>query len=96
MTILISVLAMALAVSGGLAVSLVRRYGGRVASLLATGYVELFRGTPVLLQLYVLYNMANLDRERRDFSSGAELYEATASLAQRICECADKWRQHHV
>jgi hypothetical protein len=28
--------------------------------------------------------MANLDRERRDFSSGAELYEATASLAQRI------------
>ena len=36
------------------------------------------------LQLYVLYNMANLDRERRNFSSGAELYEATASLAQRI------------
>lgn len=36
------------------------------------------------LQLYVLYNIANLDRERKDFSSGAELYEATASLAQRI------------
>jgi tetratricopeptide (TPR) repeat protein len=36
------------------------------------------------LQLYALYNMANVDREQRDFSSGAELYEATASLAQRI------------
>ncbi|HJQ21628.1 MAG TPA: AAA family ATPase [Gemmatimonadaceae bacterium] len=36
------------------------------------------------LQLYVLYNMANLDRERGDFVSGAEVYEATASLAQRI------------
>ncbi len=36
------------------------------------------------LQLYALYNMANVDREQRDFLSGAELYEATASLAQRI------------
>ena len=32
------------------------------------------------LQLYALYNMANLDRELKEFSSGAELYEATASL----------------
>src|SRR5262249_47503403 len=32
-----------------------RRYGSRPARIAATGYVELFRGTPVLLQLYVLY-----------------------------------------
>ena len=54
-TIVISVLSMALAVAGGLGLSLARRYGSRVAALAATGYVELFRGTPVLLQLYVLY-----------------------------------------
>ena len=54
-TIVISVLAMALAVAGGLVLSVARRYGG--AALRAAGgtYVELFRGTPVLLQLYVLY-----------------------------------------
>jgi polar amino acid transport system substrate-binding protein len=54
-TVVISVLAMALAVAGGLGLSLARRYGSRAAGALATGYVELFRGTPVLLQLYVLY-----------------------------------------
>jgi polar amino acid transport system substrate-binding protein len=55
MTLVISALAMALAVSGGLVLSLARRDGGRVAKAIATGYVEVFRGTPVLLQLYVLY-----------------------------------------
>jgi polar amino acid transport system substrate-binding protein len=54
-TVVISMLAMALAVAGGLGLSLARRYGSRAAGALATGYVELFRGTPVLLQLYVLY-----------------------------------------
>jgi polar amino acid transport system substrate-binding protein len=54
-TVVISVLSMALAVLGGLALSLMRRYGGRMLRLSAGGYVELFRGTPVLLQLYVLY-----------------------------------------
>jgi polar amino acid transport system substrate-binding protein len=54
-TVVISVLSMALAVLGGLGLSVLRRYGGPVARALAGGYVELFRGTPVLLQLYVLY-----------------------------------------
>jgi tetratricopeptide (TPR) repeat protein len=36
------------------------------------------------LQLYALFNMANLDRETKQFESGAALYEACASLAQRI------------
>jgi len=54
-TIVISTLAMAIAVLGGLVLSLARRYGGRAARILSVGYVELFRGTPVLLQLYVLY-----------------------------------------
>jgi polar amino acid transport system substrate-binding protein len=54
-TIVISVLAMLLAVAGGLVLSLARRYGGAVLRALAIGYVEVFRGTPVLLQLYVIY-----------------------------------------
>ena len=36
------------------------------------------------IQLYALYNMAVLEWENRAWESGAELYEATASLAQRI------------
>ncbi len=54
-TIVISTLAMALAVAGGLALSIARRYGSRALAAAATAYVEVFRGTPVLLQLYVLY-----------------------------------------
>jgi hypothetical protein len=36
------------------------------------------------LQLYALYNMASIEWETQQLESGAELYEATASLAQRI------------
>jgi polar amino acid transport system substrate-binding protein len=54
-TVVISVLAMALAVAGGLVLSIMRRYGGPVLAAIGGTYVEVFRGTPVLLQLYVLY-----------------------------------------
>src|SRR5262249_14573865 len=54
-TVVISVLSMALAGLGGLALSLMPPHGGPGVGLAAGGYVELFRGTPVLLQLYVLY-----------------------------------------
>jgi tetratricopeptide (TPR) repeat protein/GGDEF domain-containing protein len=36
------------------------------------------------MQLYALYNLANLDYELRLFASAAELYEASVSLARRI------------
>ena len=36
------------------------------------------------IQLYALYNMANVEWEHSGWEAGAELYEATASLAQRI------------
>lgn len=54
-TIVISSLAMVVAVCGGLLLSLARRYGGALLRSSAGLYVEVFRGTPVLLQLYVLY-----------------------------------------
>jgi polar amino acid transport system substrate-binding protein len=53
-TIAISAAAMALAVVLGLALALARHALPRLG-LLATAYVELFRGTPVLLQLFVIY-----------------------------------------
>lgn len=36
------------------------------------------------LQLYALYNLAHLERERTEFMSASELYEVAVSLAQRI------------
>jgi len=36
------------------------------------------------LQLYALFSMAGLERERGDYASAAELYEATSSLAKRV------------
>jgi polar amino acid transport system substrate-binding protein len=55
LTLVVSTLAMALAVIGGLGLCLVRRYAGPMPRALAGAYVEVFRGTPVLLQLYVIY-----------------------------------------
>jgi polar amino acid transport system substrate-binding protein len=54
-TVVISSLAMMVAVTVGLLLSVMRRYGGRATAAAASVYIELFRGTPVLLQLYVLY-----------------------------------------
>ncbi len=54
-TVLVSTLAMLLAVVGGLVLSVARRYGGPIVAAAAGVYIELLRGTPVLLQLYVLY-----------------------------------------
>jgi polar amino acid transport system substrate-binding protein len=53
-TLLLSLAAMALAAPFGLALALVRLESRRFAPL-ATIYVEVVRGTPVLLQLYLLY-----------------------------------------
>jgi polar amino acid transport system substrate-binding protein len=54
-TLIVSTLAMIIAVLFGLLLSLVRIYAPRPLAIISTTYVELFRGTPVLLQLYVLY-----------------------------------------
>ena len=54
-TIVLSCLAMALAVALGVSIASGRVYGDRLTQTLLTGYVELMRGTPILLQLFVLY-----------------------------------------
>jgi polar amino acid transport system substrate-binding protein len=54
-TLKLSVLAFLLAVPIGVVLAVARVYGGPVSGTLARIYIELFRGTPVLLQLFVLY-----------------------------------------
>lgn len=55
LTVFISVTAMALAISFGLVLTIMRIYGGPPFSSLATAYIEIYRGTPLLIQLYILY-----------------------------------------
>jgi polar amino acid transport system substrate-binding protein len=55
LTIIISVVSMALAVTLGLFISLIRLYGRAPFTSLATAYIEIYRGTPLLIQLYLLY-----------------------------------------
>ena len=55
MTILLSVTAMPLAVLIGLTMALFRLYGKWYVWAPASCYVELVRGTPLVLQLYVIY-----------------------------------------
>ena len=54
-TMFISVLSMALAVSLGLLLTITRLYGRPPLSNLSTAYIEIYRGTPLLIQLYILY-----------------------------------------
>ncbi|MCU0659706.1 MAG: ABC transporter substrate-binding protein/permease [Polyangiaceae bacterium] len=55
LTVALSVLAFPLAMALGLAVALGRRHGPRPLSLLLGGWVEVLRGTPLMLQLYFLF-----------------------------------------
>ncbi len=54
-TIVLSCLSMALAVGIGIAIATGRVYGGAALRGTLVAYVELMRGTPILLQLFVLY-----------------------------------------
>jgi polar amino acid transport system substrate-binding protein len=54
-TIALSCLAMGLAVAIGVLIATGRIYGSRPLRAALVGYVELIRGTPILLQLFVLY-----------------------------------------
>lgn len=54
-TVVLSCLSMALAVAIGVLVASGRVYGGRPLQVTLTAWVEMTRGTPLLLQLFVLY-----------------------------------------
>lgn len=54
-TVGISVLSMVLAVLLGLVLALARMYGPKPIGWLAAAYIEVVRGTPLLIQLYLIY-----------------------------------------
>jgi polar amino acid transport system substrate-binding protein len=59
-TIALSVSAMPLAMALGLLIALARLYGPRPLAAVLSGYVELIRGTPLMLQLFVLFYLLKL------------------------------------
>ena len=54
-TLILSCLSMAMAVGCGMLLAIGRVYGNTLVRILLTAYVEVMRGTPVLLQLFVIY-----------------------------------------
>jgi polar amino acid transport system substrate-binding protein len=54
-TLVLSCLSMALAIAFGMGLAIGRVYGRGPVRVVVTTYVEVMRGTPVLLQLFVLY-----------------------------------------
>lgn len=54
-TVLLAVASMPLATAIGLILALARLYGPRPARFLSRVYIEIIRGTPLMLQLYILF-----------------------------------------
>jgi polar amino acid transport system substrate-binding protein len=60
-TLWISVTSMILAILLGLTLAVIRLYGPKIFSVMATLYIEIVRGTPLLIQLYfIFYGLPNL------------------------------------
>ncbi|MFI9503732.1 amino acid ABC transporter permease [Nocardia sp. NPDC052566] len=57
-TVVLAVLSQGVAIVLGVVVALLRRSANPVASWFAAGYIWLFRGLPVLLQILLWYNLA--------------------------------------
>jgi len=55
MTLAISLISMALAAALGFVLCIMRLYGTRPLKIAANVYIEVIRGTPLLIQLYLLY-----------------------------------------
>lgn len=71
MTLAVSALAMIVAVAFGLALALGRRYGGRTVRWAAGAYVEIVRGTPLLIQiLFIFYGLPSFSIRLSPFFAG--------------------------
>lgn len=55
MTIVLSVISMALAISLGICLAFLRIYGPAPLSATSAVYIEVYRGTPLLIQLFIIY-----------------------------------------
>ncbi len=55
LSLAVSLLAMVLAIVLGITLAMGRRYGPKVISIFCVAYIEFFRGTPLLIQLTMVY-----------------------------------------
>ncbi|MGI6075962.1 MAG: ABC transporter substrate-binding protein/permease [Pyramidobacter sp.] len=70
-TLEVSICAMVLAIMTGLILAVARLFAPRVFSRLAMGYIELVRGTPVLIQLFfIFYGLPNVGIKLTPFWAG--------------------------
>lgn len=71
MTLAVSACAMVLAVGLGMFLALVRRYGPRWSAILAGVYIEVVRGTPLLIQiLFIFYGLPAIGIRLSPFVAG--------------------------
>jgi polar amino acid transport system substrate-binding protein len=95
-TLFISSTSMLFAIALGLVLTLARLYGSAPFNGLATAYIEIYRGTPLLIQLYILYyGLPNIGVSLSPFAAAflglgmnyaayeAELYRAGISAIPR-------------
>ena len=69
-TIVISCLSMALAVCGGFLLCFGKLYGGKTVRTFCSAYIEVIRGTPLLIQLFLLYyGLPNLGIQLNAFTA---------------------------
>ncbi len=54
-TVLLAVVSMPLAVAAGMLLSILRMFGWKWVKFVVTSYIEIVRGTPLVLQLYVIF-----------------------------------------
>jgi polar amino acid transport system substrate-binding protein len=88
MTVQISVLAMALAMTIGMFLAIGRVYGPPPVQWAASAYVEVFRGTPLLIQLYLIYfGLPNLGIQIDAFVAGVVGLGLNYAAAE-----AENWR----
>ena len=70
-TILLSILSMGLAVVAGFLLCLGKLYGSFLVRKICSAYIEVIRGTPLLIQLYLLYyGLPNLGIQLNAFVAG--------------------------
>ena len=70
-TLKVSICAMCLAISMGMILAITRLFAPRPLSKLATGYIEVVRGTPVLIQLFfIFYGLPNIGIRLTPFYAG--------------------------
>ncbi len=55
MTLILTFISLLVGLALGIALSLGRVYGNRIISGICIGYIEVIRGTPLLVQLFILY-----------------------------------------